>query len=305
MYKLNKKYSGYIPNIRDISKKVLKNELPHGGDVENIAKQIGLLLSVFGTFLFSAKYIYRSVEGGPVFLFDFNFLVVICTISIFVSNFFKFGKYVQVFSLSLTTLVTIFLEPDNGVSYSLLVFIVILMYKYELFNKNPITKFSIYTSLILLTSVTGSIRIRQVEDIKWPIEAIVFFAFYLTSFMLIFYDEMKIYKQNEKKFKSKINNLNTTIKQTQGYIEKIEANYIDPMQAGLTEKELMLLEALCITRESNTELGKRLGKSPNTVKVQLSKIMNKISVETRYDLINHCRYHFIKQSEYGDYTIKI
>lgn len=278
--------------------------------MDKITKRIGFLLTAFVFFIFCRNCYFIIKYDGAATSVYFNLFLLVCTISFFASSFFNIGKYIQVFGLTFATLTSIFLDPHDSQTYSLLTLIVILMFKYGMLNRKPITKFSIYVSLILLTSIAGTLspirktlRLKVEADNIWPIRPLVFFAFILSVIIIIFYDEIRIYIQNEKKLKSEIDNLNTTIEQNQGYIEKIEAKYIDPMKAGLTEAELELLKALCLYRESNTDLGKRLGKSPNTIKVQLSKILNKVSVETRHDLINHCRYHFVKNSE--EETIKV
>lgn len=261
--------------------------------MDKMAKRIGFMLSAFGIFVFVNNYFHNMAYECKD---PYDLLILACTCLTFVSSFFNFSKYVQTFSFGLAALTAIFLSPYDGLAYTVLILIIILMYKYGMLNKKPITKFLLYMSLIIVTPIIGTIIIKQEEYMFWPIKPLVGFAFCLGIIILIFLDEIKIYVRNEKELKSEINNLNSTIEQTKGYIEQIEAKYIDPMKAGLTETELSLLKALCLYRESNTDLGKRLDKSPNTVKVQLSKIMNKTCLETRYDLISHCRYYFIKNS---------
>lgn len=270
-------------------------------------KRIGFLISAFGLIAFWGNFVKFPYEDDMFNLY-YRIFILVCVCLVFMSSFFKAGKYVQVVTLTLGSLVALFISPLGGFANSLLILVVILMYKYGMLKKNPIAKFSIYVLVMVLTQFAGYMRIRSEEatilvKITCTIQDISYFAFFLALLIIIFYNEIKKYVQNEKDLKSEKDNLNDTVVQTQGYIKKIEAKYIDPEKVGLTEKELALLKALCIYRESNTELGKRLGKSPNTVKVQLSKIMNKISVETRHDLINHCRYYFIKNSE--EETVKV
>lgn len=258
-------------------------------------KVIGFIISAFVFFAFIGNIFYSQSINYSSNLY-FSLFLLVCSCLIFISCFFKVGKYVQVFVLGFAALLAIITEPLDGFANSVLVLVVILMYRYGMLKKRPIIKFSIYVIIIVLTLLAGSIIMKHKDVYLLPLEGITFFAFFLSALILIFYDEIKVYIRNEKELKVEIDDLNTTMEQTQSYIEKIEAKYVDPVKAGLTEKELGLLKALCLYRESNTQLGKRLGKSPNTVKVQLSKIMDKICVETRHDLINHCRYYFIKNS---------
>ncbi|MGL1891054.1 MAG: LuxR C-terminal-related transcriptional regulator [Spirochaetaceae bacterium] len=80
-------------------------------------------------------------------------------------------------------------------------------------------------------------------------------------------------------------------------------DYIDPIEAGLTSAELILLENLCCYKESNSQLGLRLKKSENTVKVQLTNIMNKIGADDRHQLIDLCRFYYLKMKELKAFTI--
>lgn len=81
-----------------------------------------------------------------------------------------------------------------------------------------------------------------------------------------------IYKKN---LKSELKNLNNKLEDTYTNLRNLEENYINPIDAGLTITELVLLEDLCIYRDTNIDIGKRLDKSQHTVKIQLGNIMLK------------------------------
>lgn len=261
--------------------------------LDRLVKRVGFLLTFFGLTVFVANWI---MKGSPL-AYEFNIITLICTLTIFVSSFFKYGRYVQFISLAFASLASIYDTPDDGVSFAILILTLLLMYKYKFFEKRATIKLSITFVVIILIVLLGSLKNKHISeptDIIVPIMTVLFFIVFLTSLVIIMYDELTIYIKREKKYKKEIKNLNITIAQTQEYLKKIDANFIDPIQAGLTKKELILLEALCLYRESNIDLAERLGKSPNTIKVQLTRIMNKIGVETRYQLIDLCRHYFIE-----------
>lgn len=99
------------------------------------------------------------------------------------------------------------------------------------------------------------------------------------------YSILKMFLSQESLYKEKIKRLNH-------YIDRLESPVIDPSAIGLTRCEMEVLEALCLYRESNYALANRLSKSPNTVKVQLTSIMNKSGADTRHQLIDLCGNYF-------------
>lgn len=271
--------------------------------LDRLNKRVGFLLTFFGVAVFIANSVSRFYSGESILLLDLNLIVLICSIAIFISSFFPIGKYIQVFGLGFATLFSLYDTPDDGVTFGVLILILLLMYKYKFFEKRVVFKVSLTFSIIIGVIIFGTLKdinialqssnLGLVDILQEYTKNLIFFLIFLSTLILIMYDEIAIYVKREKKYKKEIKDLNVTIEQTQEYLKKIDTNFIDPIQAGLTKKELILLESLCLYRESNIDLAQRLGKSPNTIKVQLTRVMNKIGAETRYQLIDLCRHYFI------------
>lgn len=103
---------------------------------------------------------------------------------------------------------------------------------------------------------------------------------------------MKSYLESIRLLKGEITALNSELLERDKILEVLEPEYIDPIESGLTNAELQLLEALCLYKETNLQLSHRLNKSENTVKTQLKSISQKIGVDNRHQLIDACRGYF-------------
>lgn len=289
---------------------------------DKLTKKVSLLLGFFGASLFALNYIYLHLGLGETRGFKFTIIILIYSLIMLSSYFLSARKYIQIITLSITVLSSLYNTPTDPVTFAVLILTLILMYKYKFFEKRVILKIVLTLSVIAVVLVLGTVKeiskgihIGNVElvglldystkdvVIYYHIKNIVLFVTFLSTLLLLMYDEIAVYVAREKKYKTEIKDLNVTIVQTQEYLKKIDANFIDPVQAGLTKKELILLESLCLYRESNIDLAQRLGKSPNTIKVQLTRIMNKIGGETRYQLIDLCRHYFINNQQNAEASV--
>ena len=89
--------------------------------------------------------------------------------------------------------------------------------------------------------------------------------------------------------------LKVALNLSKGYLKDTLNSRLDPSTLELSPAEAVLLEALCLYEESNIDLGYRLNKSPSTIKGQLSGIMIKVGAESRYRLIDLCRFYYIEK----------
>lgn len=266
--------------------------------LDRLIKRVGFLISFLGFFTFIVICIGSYLRFGNPFDYTYNFLTLFLATIVLISSFYPVGKYVHIVCLMISSLTSLYDTPSEGMGMALLVLALLLMYKYKMLEKRPILKICITFSLSIIAVILGSIRtINRIDSITKPMLVIMFFIVFLSSIVLIMYDELAAYMKREKKYKKQIKKLNTTIQETQEYLDKIDAHFIDPVEAGLTKKELILLENLCLYRESNSDLANRLNKSPNTIKVQLTRIMNKIGAETRYQLIDLCRHYYLERQK--------
>ncbi|MBN2617793.1 MAG: hypothetical protein JXR64_05710 [Spirochaetales bacterium] len=123
-------------------------------------------------------------------------------------------------------------------------------------------------------------------------------VFIFISIILLVFSLFKYYKANlsnwikrELRLRRMIENLTNSIIESD--FSLCGKNQIDINELELSRAEYELLEALCIYKESNLDLGLRLNKSPNTIKVQLASIMTKTGTETRHQLTDLCRSYFV------------
>lgn len=256
-------------------------------------KSKGILYSSLGFVIFFDRLINFIIYKDDMSTLQFDFLILFLSIMLLVSSFTIFTKYVNFCGLWIIALITFYNGYNSWYSVSLTFIIAIIAFKYIVMKKSLI--FKTLSSLLIFISICVLIYTFFYNKIQLVtiILPLVFFLITMTIIFYMFSNEYKNFKCKEKIYKEDLKVSEIKYKDIKNYLEKIDINYIDPVKAGLTKTELSLLENLCLYKESNAYLAKRLGKSPNTVKVQLPKIMTKIGVENRYQLIDQCKYYFL------------
>lgn len=262
-----------------------------------LVRRFGIVFSLFGLVVFLVNLsIILNTDFDKVY-FRENLINLLFALVIFVSSFYSKGEYIHIGALSLVSMFTFFSDPYSGYGLALVVFIALLAFKYGFLLKNFFIKVIISFFLILGTILLSTfIHNFPLEEFLLPIIFLVVFFLFI---FIVLSEEINNSLKREIGYKMEIVRLNDSLEDSKGLLKKVGADFIDPVKAGLTIAERDLLEVLCIYRESNIDLGKRLGKSPNTIKVQMAKIMEKIGAENRYQLIDLCRNYYI-HSEHLD-----
>lgn len=266
--------------------------------LQKTTKRVGVILSLFNLLIGLSQMYFDYVEYGDFFNYKLNIIVLLFALVLFVTSFYNIGRLIQVIVVFLAMILVIAGGENEGISMGLLVLFMLLIYKYEFLKKHPVRK--VVTLFVLVfTALIFSIVNKYINnyDVYKGIATLIFFSVFIMTIFIVLYDEIEKYMHRESNFKEHITNLNIKLKETQSYLERVDGTFIDPVKAGLTKTEMVLLENLCIYRESNADLGKRLGKSPNTIKVQFTKIMHKIGADTRYQLIDLCKCYFAECPE--------
>lgn len=261
-----------------------------------LSKNFGMLLSTLGFIVFFLN-IYSNYNKTNVISYvnNFNLITLFVSIVVLLTSFYSIGAYVQIICLSITCLLTFQEDPTQGIAVLQLILIVFLAYKHDLLKTHLIKK-ALLTFLIIILTISSSI-ITMNLTILHLLPTILFSLFFVFSITLIMKDEIALYLTSEKIFRLEIIELNRCLKKSLKDLDDIRNDYINPVDAGLTTSEMILLEKLCMYKETNNDIARRLNKSPNTVKVQLTKIMIKIGVETRYQLIDMCKNYFLDLEE--------
>lgn len=256
-----------------------------------LTRRIGISLSVLAFTVFFENLIEHYNAVGSFEAIGFNYVTLVVGVLSLSTCFFSIGKYFQVACFSVTCLLTFFEDPESGFALIQIVILTLLSFKYGFLKKNLILKIVGAISVVFTTMFVSAYW--HGHSLIYVLATLLFFSIFVFLIFLIMSDEIKINIKREKRLKAVIKKLNHSLVDTKEHLKSIGAYYIDPIEAGLTKAELLLLENLCIYRESNIDLGERLGKSPNTIKVQLTKVMEKIGADTRYQLIDLCKNYYL------------
>lgn len=261
---------------------------------ESLTQSTGILYSLLGFVIFFHR-LTEFIEYNNTDISDlqFEFLILFLSIILLISNFTILAKYVNFCCLWIITLISFYNSYNPWYSISLTFIIGILVFKYTIIKKSLI--FKVLSSLLVFITIcvliftffNNKIRLTSI------IPTLIFFILTITIAKNIFMKEYANVKHKEKICKDELKISEMKNEDMNSYLRKINIDYIDPIKAGLTKTEMTLLKNLCLYKESNAYLAARLGKSPNTIKVQLPKIMSKIGVDNRYQLIDQCKYYFI------------
>lgn len=230
--------------------------------------------------------------GGFSFTIPKVLLLSILTLLAISSFIEKINKQVQVISLIALSLYGFMTYVESVYSTSLLILAVLLTYQYGFIKKYTKLKVILFFSFLLITLVTSSLVNN--DHPKIIIRMLVFYTFFFSIIFIAYKGEFVRFITAEAKMKEELNVLNETLKEKDGLLKKIGTDYIDPVEAGLTAAEIKVLKTLCIYKESNNDIAKRLGKSPNTVKVQITKALNKVGADDRHQLVDLCKNYFIE-----------
>lgn len=258
-----------------------------------LVKRLGLFFSLLTFILFAINVFSIISDHGSIVGYEIHFTALLVSILFFISSFYPNGKYVQVGCICFTSIMTLIHDPNVGYSIAQLIIVAILSEKYGFLKKKLILKIGIsFFILLLILSL-----VQNPRPVNSIVSTFLFFIIFAAFFYIITLDDIVIYLKNEKLLREKIKGLNVTLEEKNAFIDIMDTDYINPVEAGLTPAELELLKNLCTYRESNTDLAIRLTKSENTIKSQMKRILLKIGVESRYQLIDVCRnYYLVNES---------
>ena len=237
-----------------------------------------------------------SILVGLLFVMNFNgdnihYCTLFISLFYLISSFISLGKYIQVITLYITSIVSIMMDISFGYIVSQIILLALLSHKYEFLS----TRFT-YKILFTILIYIGVIVFNRLNDtffILFDRSTVLFTLIGITFLYQITTNNIKIHNSVEKKLKTKILKLQQTLAEKEKILEAVDMDYIDPVKAGLTKAELILLQNLCLYHESNADLGDRLNKSQNTVRNQLQNILIKIGVENRHQLKDVCKNYFL------------
>ncbi|QEN05480.1 LuxR family transcriptional regulator [Thiospirochaeta perfilievii] len=253
---------------------------------ENFGIIIGVISFIFLLFNFLIQYtFYKQV----IFEKEYAVLIFISIVMLF-SYIFIYKRIIQVLTIFISTIYTFYILNHFGLGMLELVILILLLDKYSIFKKRDILKTTILLTLFFILLVTS-----QLKNNALLIDRLYRYIYFILATILITFlksNNISFKIERYTFYKNEISKLKNSLKLNQEILKRVNIDYIDPLEAGLSVAELEILENLCLYRETNAELATRLKKSTNTVKVQMKSILVKIGAETRYQLIDLCKYYY-------------
>lgn len=246
-----------------------------------LVRRLGTFISLLLLVLFLINYM-----NEDIYLFMF-----VGSLVFLISSFFSIGKYMQVACIYLSSIISIIVSVDLGYSLALIILLITLSDKYGFLNKKYINKIKIFS--VIYISIVFINYYTHPKSLFYIITTILFSLIVCTFLYFIKKDDQRVCYDTEKKLKDTIEKLNSSIAEKDKVLLSLNVDFIDPIDAGLTNAELVLLQNLCIYHESNIELSIRLNKSEYTIKNQLKNILLKIGVENRHQLTDVCKNYFL------------
>lgn len=264
---------------------------------KNISRNYGLFLSLLGFSVFLLNSISYYLTSGIISYVNlFNLLTLCISIIVFITSFFKIAIFVQIFCLSITALLSLYDSPTEGIS--ILQFIIIFMLAMKANILSAYIRLKMLVSVIIVLIVIIFSLLNKCESILYYTPTIILYIFFFFSVFIIQKNEIFKFSRIEKKLINEILLLKKNYESVKSKLNNLHCDYVDPIDAGLTNSELILLKTICEYRETNIDLGKRLGKSPHTIKAQLAKIMIRIGAENRHQLVDLSKNFFLYNDEY-------
>lgn len=268
-----------ISNKKNITKRV---------DLSKV-NLIGVILGLTGGLYSFVRYLIILNGSSKSYLLCITILLF-SIIFVVISFIESINKCFQFFSLLIISTIFFFISPKDTYGAILFIIAILLGFQYDLFEKNKRIKINLLTVYYIIKIII----VFSIKPVTGNTIALLFFYILALGIgVILFKEELLINILKETVLKQKINELQTTLEEQNEILSHYNTNYVNPVDAGLTQAELYVLSALCKYKESNSELSKRLEKSPNTVKVQITRILNKIGADDRYQLIDLCQIYFI------------
>ncbi|MGL1894065.1 MAG: LuxR C-terminal-related transcriptional regulator [Spirochaetaceae bacterium] len=279
--------------------------------VFNIQKKVSSAVIVSGICSLILNIIYAISENYSFIEIILNpSIYVIFSSIIFIGIFYNRNnvivRFIHVLIFFLSGIISIFEEYDSFYGIGLIIIGVMLMYKYNFFNKYALIK--ILTMIILLiVTIEISYRINNLDKEGQSAMVLFFLIFFILLIYLIFTDELNSIFFKEKLLNKSIEDLESEKKESEHNInilkrkillleiriDEIHEKELDVNDYKLTRKELHTLRVLCKTNGSNKEIAKKLKVETGTVKQHLTNIYSKTEAKSRIKLIEMFRKNFM------------
>lgn len=173
-----------------------------------------------------------------------------------------------------------------------------LAFKYGFLKKRFSLKILI-TIIVVFAMVMLSAQLdNRGSGIMHGLDAIIYLTVIVMVTYFIYQDEIIAYIKKNREAEGEIAALQSEHAELALRLAELDkriavlAEPVDLAEMGLTKKELEVLEALILYRETEHQLAERLGMSFHTLKNHFRHIRDKLGVDKREDIIEMCRNNF-------------
>lgn len=200
-------------------------------------------------------------------------------------DFIQFSKVIQFFFLSFFTIIEVIQNTNTHYPLSMVIITIMLGYRYQLLGKPQLI--IIIALVVLLFQVTSLFSL----DLLLISHFILHFFFVTSLLILLFHDLLRNQFHPPKEYADRRSFIFGIFNETK------EEYIVDVASIDFTARELEVLKELCIYRGTNKDIGEKLDIKPTTVKVHLSRIYDKVGVDSRHQLIDICKDYFDRNAE--------
>lgn len=258
---------------------------------KELTKKLGILISVLTFMLLHSSVSLFLVGKDDLLANKLYSLLLVVSALLMILSFYTIGKYVQVICLFFTSVLTLLSHSEFSYTIAQLILLAIIMQKYGFLDQN--LRYKLLSIGFIFFILLGSIVCKDPMPIYYVITTIIMITIFVLFLFLIHKDNEREIKASKELLHYTIDGLKLSLQEKEEIIQSMDTEYINPVEAGLTKAELIVLENLCIYRESNADLAQRLNKSEHTIKNQLKKVLIKIGADNRYQLVDICKNYFL------------
>lgn len=265
---------------------------------------LAIISNILRAYYVEAKFIKIFIKNPDILiLFASTLFLFVLT----VLSFRKIKKVNQFFQYILFIATGTISTLDNYESWyglGLFALAIILGYKYGFYEKNKIIKIIITSFYIFVIFELSSIIHPNSSYNGYGLEALIYLLFFFGVLFLCHYDELSLKMNNMESLRREKDNIKLKMQKDSLRVTELECQIetlekskesFDLSKCMISPAEMKVLECLVQYNARNAEIGEKLNKAEDTVKVQMRSIFDKVGVETRYQLIDLCRNNFLRK----------
>ena len=261
-----------------------------------VQKQIGTMNSVVGLSMVIVNFLSLIIEDGfsaRVAFFNISvWLLMLLEIPFIVSMFIESYvlKMYQIAAFFFTGSVNI-MQGGYRDFYGPALFLAgwLLMRHYGFLEKKG--KLKNFLILVFLIAISQISAVLNAESGVYAGFSTLIYSLFLVLLLLIIWRDMVLQQQQ---LKSENQYLQTDYNKLTAQLKEIEEEQkpYDLKAVKITPAEERVIKILTVYKASNREIAERLNIAESTVKLHLYNIYNKIGVDSRFAIIDLCKYNF-------------